>query len=272
MSNDLDSLFASYDEAAAAKDVAAAQRGSGARHVTLSKLDPGTVVYRIAPAKPDRRSPLVIRGTHFLKALSKTDKTLAIPCVATQFSRPCEVCAAVKALQEAAVDNPAFAEIAKDCESTFSFVFAALDTAIPLDPDALADSFVIVEGKRTVFNGLTSMRNNPREGDFSHPLQGFGVQITKKGSGMNTEYAVAVDALGGGRGAMVRRADGSPDVEMIRKVLTEAPDPWTEISEPTEEQLDAARAYFENIGVGATATRTTSVAGNLGVPGAKARR
>ncbi len=266
MSTSLDDLFASYTPEAAAADAAQAERGSGPRRITLSKLDPGTYVFRILPAKPSRRSPLVVRGTHFLKR--EGEKVLAYPCAKAQWSKTCKVCDAVAAVHAAAQANPSLSAVAKEMESNFSFVVAALDTAVPFNPEAPGDSIVLLEGKRMVYNDLLDMRKNPRGGDYSNPLTGFAIEITKRGAGMNTEYKTAIDSLGG-RGAIFRTPEGQPDVGAIRALLMEAPDPWDELRPPSSEVEADVDAYLATLTAslsGYAAAPTRGVAGSLGVP------
>ncbi len=266
-STTLDDLFASYTPEAAAADAAQAERGTGPRRITLSKLDPGTYVFRLLPAKPSRRSPLVVRGTHFFKRGEK-EKVLAYPCAKAQWSKPCKGCDAVAAVHAAAQANPALAAVAKEMESNFSFTVAAVDTAVPFNPEAPGDSIVLLEGKRMVYNDLLDLRKNPRGGDYSNPLTGFAIEITKRGSGMNTEYKTAVDSLVG-RGAIFRTPDGAPDVDAIRTLLTEAPDPWDELRQPSAELEADVDAYLATLMAslsGYAAAPTRSVAGSLGVP------
>lgn len=270
----LDDLFAAYTPEAAAADAAQAERGNGPRRITLSKLDPGTYVFRILPAKPGRRSPLVVRGTHFIKR-DGGQKVLAYPCSMAQWSKPCKACAGVATLHSLAAANPAnsaLLDAAKSMESNFSFMVAALDTAVPFNPESPGDSIVLLEGKRTVYNELLGFRSNPRGGDFSNPLTGFAVEITKRGAGMSTEYKVAIDSLGG-RGPIFKRADGSPDVEMIRALLTAAPDPWEELRVPsaeTEDDLDIVLAKLDQMAAAMGGVPPSAgVAAALGVPTAR---
>lgn len=222
----LSALFTPYTDEAMAADKAEAERNSsGQRTINLSKLDPGSYDYRFLPPRPGQRSMFLIRHTHFVKG---GEAIRAVACAKMGNGGRCLVCEEIERLE--ATGAPQDASIAKDLAANFSVQAVVLDLALPFDPVQPLGQIALVEFKKQVHTGLLAIRANTRSaGDFTHPMTGFAVTITKKGSGMNTDYTVA-PSMAQPRGLM------APTEAAAIAILSGAPDIF-DVKWPSDDEV-----------------------------------
>lgn len=224
----LSSYFTPYTAEAAAADLREASKMGGVRHLQLSKLPPGSYLFRFLPPRSGRKSLFVIKYTHFVKG---PDKTRAVPCARLMEGGPCAVCGVVEALENTGLAPDIAA--AKELAPEFSVLASVLDLTVPFDPEHVLDQCAVLEFKKGVHTDLLALRNNPHAGgDFSHPSNGFGIAISKSGSGMKTEYGVLP--------SMAARGLIAPTVEATVAILKDSPDPWAFARTMTPEEVDTA--------------------------------
>lgn len=224
----LSSYYNPYTAEAAAADTREASKMGGVRHLQMSKLQPGSYLFRFLPPRNGRKSLFVVKYTHFVKG---PDKTRAVPCARLMEGAPCKVCAVMEALEGTGTAPDAAG--AKELSPEFSVLAAVLDCTVPFNPENPLDQCAILEFKKGVHTDLLDLRNNPHAGgDFSHPANGFGIAISKTGSGMKTEYGVLP--------SMSARGLIAPTVEDAVAILKDGPDPWTFARTLTPEEVDAA--------------------------------
>jgi len=224
----LASYFTPYTADAAAADTREASKMGGVRHLQMSKLPPGSYLFRFLPPRPGRKSLFVIKYTHFVKG---AEKTRAVPCARLMEGAPCKVCSVMEALDSTglAADVAASKELAPE----FSVLSTVLDMTVPFDPEHALDQCAVLEFKKGIHTDLLALRNNPHAGgDFSHPTNGFGIAISKSGSGMKTEYGVLP--------SMSARGLIAPTMEHAVAILKDAPDAWSFARTLTAEEVDAA--------------------------------
>jgi hypothetical protein len=210
----LSSLFNAYSTDALAADKAAAERdGSGVRNLTMSKLDPGAYDFRFLPPPVGQTSPFLIRHTHFVKG---GEKVRAVPCARLGKGERCLVCEEVERLE--ATGNATDAKVAADMDANFSVQAVVLDLALPFNPAAPTAQLAVLEFKKTVHTALMGIRANVRGGgDFTHPVTGFPIAVTKSGAGMNTDYKVGA-SMAAPRGLL------APTEAAAVAILQNAPD------------------------------------------------
>jgi len=257
----LDDLFTAYDDDAVRRDIAEAAKVGGVRTVTLSKLEPGTYSFRVMPPKRGVKSPFHVAFKHFVKG---GEKTRAVVCAKSMAGLPCGVCDEVDALKN--TGNPTDAAVADDMKPTFSVTFAAIDEDLPVDPANPMSRFCVVEAKKQVHADLLKLHGNRAAGgDFSHPVKGFTIALTKTGSGMGTEYKVAA-ALSG-----IRPFDTQ---ERMVQVLTEMPDISLRDPIPSAEEVEAVliECGLRAPVAGSAPTAGSMLGRNFGAPAAAPRR
>lgn len=222
--DDVNSLFGNYTaEAAKADEAEAAASGTGVRNVQVSKLDPGGYAYRFLPPKPGRKTMFSVRYTHFVKGGTKTR---AVPCARRMSNLPCAICAEIERLN--ATGQKLDKDVADAMNPEFSVQALALDIDLPFDEAKPLAQLVCLEFKKSIHTDLIGIRNNVRTGgEFSHPISGFPVEITKKGAGMNTEYTVT--PLRDQKGMI------APSIEQVAIILRDAPDIFSQKTMTDEE-------------------------------------
>ena len=221
MSNsELDGLFSDYTVDAARTDAAAADRGSdGVRLVQFSKLDPGLYNFRFLPMKPHHKSPFALRYTHFIKT---PEGTRAMLCPRLMGTGECATCVEVAALL--ATGQAADSAVADDMDAVFTVQALALDLDIGFDPALPLGQLCKVEYKTTVHEQLTGLRTAARGGvDFTHPLLGNALGITKTGSGKASKYTVG-GSMVQGKGPMIQGVPEDVATKAMVAILKGAPD------------------------------------------------
>lgn len=187
-SEDYHSLFGDYSEEAAASDAAAAKSGTD-----FDKFEMGNNARRYLPPLAGQTSIFRARYVHALRD-GKEKKYRPVNCPKHADKKAdCGVCAYIEELR--ASGAKADADTAYEINAVYSplaFVFDLgpnADRKITLDN---ASQFLRVQDvKRSILQGLTALRGNRLAGgDYTHPLNGFPVNIEKKEVSGNTKYEV----------------------------------------------------------------------------------
>lgn len=152
----------------------------------------GDNYYRFLPPPRGVRSPFVEVWQHFFGRdipVPGREKALVYACPAKMENEPCLVCERAAELSRSRGKDDR--ELAKDMRPRLR-VFA---NVIDMDNPDMGPQ-VLPFGKQ-VLDDLMAIRKDPRKGgNFTHPVSGFTIIVTKKGSGMNTKYSATPDMQG----------------------------------------------------------------------------
>jgi len=145
------------------------------------KIKQGRNIVRFIPAQPGKKW-YVSFWRHFINKPDGTSMSFA--CPARNASQPCPVCEHANRLQNSG--SKADSQLAGNFWPGKTYLANVIDRE---DPDA--GPKIIRMGKK-IMDQLNSLRKNEdMGGDFSHPLQGFDVNIERTGTTKNdTEYKV----------------------------------------------------------------------------------
>jgi len=167
--------YGSYSEDAAAKEKESLQGGGN-----FMKLEVGKNVVRFLPPAPGRRSPFRTVYQHYIRVPGQ-QQPVVFTCPRMEAKERCKACEKGQRLQGSA--NKADRDMARDYFPSRRIMANVLNRK---DEDAGAQ--VLGFGKM-VHEELIEIREN--NGDFTHPLEGFDITITRTGTGKNdTRYKV----------------------------------------------------------------------------------
>lgn len=183
MSNELSGLFSEYSDEAAVADVETAKKPSK----IISKLPVGKTVMRFLPPAAGRKSPFRVYYQHFVNNVPGIADCIFV-CPRMEAKRPCPLCT-LKARWEASNDA------------------TKINAAQDLEPRSTTAALVIVRGEEeqgvrmfrmsySIHQALLEIRNE-LEINFTHPINGCDIIITRKGTGAkDTRYRVVPDPKG----------------------------------------------------------------------------
>lgn len=211
MTNELAGLFSDYTDSSATEDVELAKKPSK----IISKLPVGKTVLRFMPPAPGKKSPFRIYYQHFVRNIPGIADCIFV-CPRMEAKRPCPLCT-LKARWEASGDDKK--------------VTAARD----LEPRSTTSALVIVRGEEeqgvrmfrmsySVHQALLEIRNE-LEINFTHPINGCDIIITRKGTGAtDTKYRVIPDPKGASpmlptEAAMAEALSTMPNLDSFVRVL-----------------------------------------------------
>jgi hypothetical protein len=171
--------YGTWTPEAAASDVEEAAKASGGEFM---KIEEGRNVLRFLPPKEGQAHPFVKVQQHFIK--SPEGKSGGFACPRAHAKMQCPACDRVEQLRATGVgaDRKAASDMAAKLR-----VFANVinRNAPDLGPQKIAFG-------KSVWTQLLQLRTDEDAGgDFTDPINGFDVILTRKGSGMDTEYFVA---------------------------------------------------------------------------------
>ena len=204
-------------EAAAEEEAQSkAEGGFGPPYV---KLREGRNVVRILPPLPGQRSPFVRIWQHFLK--DAEGNTVVFEC--PQRGKPsheaqrCPACAEAERLDKS--PNPVDKKRARDLWPSRRVFANAIDRG---DEDAGVKLLAV--GK-TIHEELLNIAKDPEAGgNFTHPVTGFDIVITRTGTGMDTRYKVTAarsnSPLSDDPDEVDEWLDDAHDLNEVARVLT----------------------------------------------------
>lgn len=167
--------FGSYTEEAAKAEAQELSKGGS----DFMKLDVGKNVVRFLPPPVGQRSPFAVVHQHYVQ-LDGMTSAASFNCTRMMANRGCPVCSMVDKLRR--TGNPVDYDRAGELLPRQRIFANVIDRKHPeLGPR------VIAYGK-TIHKALAAVRE---DGDFTHPIDGYDIAITRKGTGKNdTEYEV----------------------------------------------------------------------------------
>jgi len=149
------------------------------------KLKVGRNTFRIVPKQKGQEDLFFKVYVHYIRLPGK-EEPVVINCakMMTGGKRQCDVC--TKANKLKASSNPLDQNIAKDWYPKARTFCNVIDRK---DPEGGIKKWGF--GKQ-IFDQINDLRNDPEDPvDFSHPINGYDLHITRKGTGKNdTEYRV----------------------------------------------------------------------------------
>lgn len=172
--------WGSYDSGAAKAEAEALDKMGGGDFV---KLTPGRNVLRVLPPRLGQKSCFVVTQQHTIE-LPGMKKAIFFNCPRKMGNKPCFSCQ--RADQLKATGDP------RDFDSAYSYMPKLTVYANVIDRrNPEAGPRVLRMGK-TIYDALVDLRNDTDAGgDFSDPINGFDIVITRKGTTKNdTEYKV----------------------------------------------------------------------------------
>lgn len=171
--------WGTFEEEALQQDDALAGRGGS----SILKIGVGRNVLRFLPPMLGERTIFAIAHQHYVKLPGLADP-VSFNCPHLHGVGVCPVCRKVDELR--ATGNAADYEMAGELRAKLRVFANVIDRAHPdLGPQTVAFG-------KGVYEALSAIRKDrDAGGDFTHPLTGFDIVITRKGSGKNdTEYDV----------------------------------------------------------------------------------
>lgn len=173
--------FGTYELEEVTKEEAWAKGGSS----KYMKLGLGRNVVRFLPPPMGKKSPFVYVFQHFIN-LPGYPGPIIFNCPRLMQNSPCPAC--IKSDKFARSSNPADNEAAKSLWATRRIFANVIDRR-----DEVAGPKILGFGKG-IYETLLNLRKDPASGgDFTHPLHGFDIIITREGTGKNdTSYIVTV--------------------------------------------------------------------------------
>lgn len=168
---------------------AAAQAARAGRSSNYLKLPIGDTYLRFLPPKRGQKKPIIDTREHFFggkdSPIPGHDGVVGYSCPELE-GEHCAVCERARQLK-ASRSN----EDRKLAGKMFPKLKGYANVIDLEDPDAGPQ---VLQFGTTILTQLLEIRNNPRKGgNFTHPLTGRAIIITRKGDGMDTEYTVSVD-------------------------------------------------------------------------------
>jgi hypothetical protein len=245
--------YGSYSEEAAQHEREEAEKGGG----DFYKFSVGKNVIRILPPAVGCSSPFMVVWQHFVQ-LPGMSNPASFNCPLKMLGKPCPVCQKVSALR--ASGNPADYDLAGDYLPRLRIYGSIIVRGIVRGEEDKGPR-VCAFGK-SIHEELLSIRE---DGDFTDPISGFDVTITRVGTGKNdTSYSVkaarentpladSVDTMNAWIESQtdVRSFGRVPSIDEIRKTLSLAP------SGDTGESPQAGRRQLAPTG-GTGKTRRTA--------------
>lgn len=229
---DIFSMFGDFTEAGAQAAKAAAERNPTG--VNWGKINPGSNLLRILPPKPGRDNPLAPRWTHYLRG---GEKIRQVPCIQAHRGQRCPICEDAAHMDGS--EDAAEREEGKELRVQSTHLVAAVDMNAPIDPENPAASVKVYELKRGVVKDIAGFRTNPRSGgNYSHPFEGFPLEITKEGQGMQTRYSALPCAA--------QKGPIHPDEGVMRAILSTFPDVFALTRLPTLDEVEAIRQEWQD--------------------------
>lgn len=212
--------YSGFSPDAQAADKKEAQEASAGKFIT--KLEEGEHVYRVLPRRKGQ-SPWVVAWEHYVD-IPGQENTARFVCPRATEQRPCRACTMVAKL--AASPNPLDREKAQDMEARRNLYVAVLDRDNPK-----IGVRVFRFGKK-IHNQLRALLEGRFGVDFTRPLDGTDVIVTRTGSGKNnTDYTVKLSPQGA--------TPIDPDRARIEAILaTELPDLDALAAAPSEQELE----------------------------------
>lgn len=203
-------------------DAASQEKDSlGAKSADYMKLEVGRNVVRFLPPAPGKRSPFVVIHQHFIKPIG-ADKPIVFACPRAMEKRACPVCA--KADQFARTGNKADRDKAFELYPSRRVFANVIDRRTPE-----AGVKVLGFGKKIHEQLLNLRTDEDAGGDYTHPVDGFDVVITREGTGKtDTKYHVAPAR---------KQSMLAPTEEEIDALLEAQPDLERFARVPTPEEL-----------------------------------
>ncbi len=198
--------YGAYSEEAAKTEQTELDKGGG----DFFKFEVGKNIMRFLPPPEGCSSPFMIVWQHFVQ-LPGMSKAASFNCPLKMLGKPCPVCQKVSALR--ATGNPADYDLAGDylpkCRVYASAMVRGHEEHGPR---------VCAFGK-TIHEELLSIRE---DGDFTDPLEGFDIVITRVGTGKNdTEYSVKASR---DNSMLAVTEEGEPDIEAMNTWIGTQPD------------------------------------------------
>jgi hypothetical protein len=151
---------------------------------TFYKLKVGRNVLRFLPPKLGMRSPYVKVHQHFIR-LPGMENPVTFNCPRMMAKSPCPACQKVDQLRS--TGNPADYAAAGDLLPQFRVYANVIDKKAPE-----AGPQILAYGKK-IHEALVQLRRDEDAGgDYTDPIEGFDIVITRTGTGKNdTSYQVA---------------------------------------------------------------------------------
>lgn len=160
-------------------------REAGGRKTSfISKLPVGRSQFRILPAKPGEVSPIIEMYQHWVDVPGK-DARIPINCPKRLVNQPCPICQHIDQLE--AKGDMSSLELASSLEVNASFFCNVIDRK---DPDAGVKIWQLRQG---IKDDLMDEYEAHGSLDFTDPVQGMDVAVTRKGTGRkDTRYKVVL--------------------------------------------------------------------------------
>lgn len=153
-------------------------------------LEEGENVVRFMPPKRGAASPFMSVYKHYVDKPGG-DGRMGIVCPRKMANQRCPICE--QAFELDASPHEADRKLAKGLWPKMR-VYAY---GVNMDEDEDTRHVRLYELPKTVYDGLVTIRESKRGGDFSHPETGWDILIMREGKGPNTKYPSVASSLEG---------------------------------------------------------------------------